>query len=151
MRINLSSLFKTVRCDFSCGESETSLFPVMYKTQLSSQSVQLINILLNGFLAAEEWMQKKTKKSEYMKKNMIMCHEMFVFFYCKSRTIVWSGFFCVGRFPWFYDYCIVVFCIDLLDWVVNKISIVSVFFKNQRDHFLFHFFLGWRLRVAAVS
>lgn len=109
MRINLSSLFKTVRCDFSCGESETSLFPVMYKTQLSSQSVQLINILLNGFLAAEEWMQKKKKKkSEYMKKNMIMCHEMFVFFYCKSRTIVWSGFFCDY-------YSIVVFCIDLLD------------------------------------
>lgn len=34
----------------------------MYKTQLSSQSVQLINILLNDFLAAEEWMQKKKQK-----------------------------------------------------------------------------------------
>lgn len=92
MRINLSSLFKTVRCDFSCGESETSLFPVMYKTQLSSQSVQLINILLNGFLAAEEWMQKKTKKSEYMKKNMIMCHEMFVFFIVKAEQLFGRGF-----------------------------------------------------------
>lgn len=88
----MSSLFKIVRCDFSCGESETSLFPVMYKTQLSSQSVQLINILLNGFLAAEEWMQKKNKKSEYMKKNMIMCHEMFVFFIVKAEQLFGRGF-----------------------------------------------------------
>lgn len=92
MRINLSSLFKTVTCVFSCGESETSLFPVMYKTQLSSQSVQLINILLNGFLAAEEWMQKKNKKSKYMKKNMIMCHEMFVFFIVKAEQLFGRGF-----------------------------------------------------------
>lgn len=68
----------------------------MYKTQLSSQSVQLINILLNDFLAAEEWMQKKTQKIWiYEKKHDNVPWNVCFFFIVKAEQLFGRGFFVI--------------------------------------------------------
>lgn len=65
-----------------------------------------------------------------------------VFFIVKAEQLFGRGFSVLVVSLDFMIIALLCFFIDLLDWVVNKISIVSVFFKNQRDHFLFHFLFG---------